>query len=189
MAGVLSPITRKYRVPLNIVRGTHGAPAAVDACKFYAALILGALGGASKEELLGPDFYTGSLVPEIAEVAAGRLSRRTRPKSLAAATLCARLKPRSGRSTAQARSKKGALLAANLGDDADTTAAIFGQLAGAFYGESEIPPSWIQKLAMREFICEMADALLNLSQTASQNRVSPVTAAATEAGIAFQRVR
>src|ERR1700731_859646 len=52
-------------------RTTHGAPAAVDACRYFAALILGALGGASKEELLGPNFYTGSLVPEIAEVAAG----------------------------------------------------------------------------------------------------------------------
>jgi ADP-ribosyl-[dinitrogen reductase] hydrolase len=30
----------------------------------------------------------------------------------------------------------GALLAVNLGDDADTTGAIYGQLAGAFYGES-----------------------------------------------------
>ena len=27
----------------------------------------------------------------------------------------------------------------NLGDDADTTAAVYGQLAGAFYGEEEIP--------------------------------------------------
>ena len=34
---------------------------------------------------------------------------------------------------------EGCLLAMNLGDDADTTAAVYGQLAGAFYGEEEIP--------------------------------------------------
>lgn len=35
------------------------------------------------------------------------------------------------------------LKAANLGDDADTTAAICGQLAGTFYGESGIPEKWL----------------------------------------------
>jgi ADP-ribosyl-[dinitrogen reductase] hydrolase len=60
----------------------------------------------------------------------------------------------------------GTLLAANL-DDSDTTAAIFGQLAGAFYGAEAIPESWLERLAMRDFIREMADALLNLSQVAS----------------------
>lgn len=35
--------------------------------------------------------------------------------------------------------EEGCLLAMNLGDDADTTAAAYGQLAGAFYGEEEIP--------------------------------------------------
>ena len=58
--------------------------------------------------------------------------------------------------------EKGALLAANLGDDADTTAAVFGQLGGAFYGVDAIPA----KLAMREFITEMADSLLALSEIA-----------------------
>jgi ADP-ribosyl-[dinitrogen reductase] hydrolase len=38
------------------------------------------------------------------------------------------------------------LLAANLGDDADTTAAVFGQLAGAFYGAEAIPQGWLAKL-------------------------------------------
>ena len=40
------------------------------------------------------------------------------------------------------------LKAANLGDDADTTAAICGQVAGAFYGESGIPGKWLDKLVM-----------------------------------------
>ena len=51
------------------------------------------------------------------------------------------------------------LRAANLGEDADTTAAICGQIAGAFYGHAGIPAAWCAKLAMRELIEETADAL------------------------------
>jgi len=54
-------------------------------------------------------------------------------------------------------------LAANLGDDSDTTAAIYGQLAGSFYGADAIPQSWLEKLAMRKFIEQVADDLLALS--------------------------
>jgi hypothetical protein len=46
-------------------------------------------------------------------------------------------------------------------------------LAGSFYGAEAIPESWLERLAMRDFIREMADALLNLSQVASQNRFTP----------------
>ena len=46
-----------------------------------------------------------------------------------------------------------------LGDDADTTAAICGQLAGAYYGESGIPAAWLDKLCMRGTITLMADKL------------------------------
>ena len=52
------------------------------------------------------------------------------------------------------------LKAANLGDDADTTAAICGQLAGAFYGESGIPKKWLGRLAMRQEISTLADCLV-----------------------------
>ena len=52
------------------------------------------------------------------------------------------------------------LAAANLGDDADTTAAICGQVAGAFYGADGIPKRWTDLLAKRNEIIELADALL-----------------------------
>ena len=48
--------------------------------------------------------------------------------------------------------REGALLAVNLGNGADTTGAVYGQLAGAFYGASGIPGSWVQRLAFREMI-------------------------------------
>jgi ADP-ribosyl-[dinitrogen reductase] hydrolase len=39
------------------------------------------------------------------------------------------------------------LLAANLGEDADTVGAVTGQIAGALYGLSGIPPTWRTRLA------------------------------------------
>jgi ADP-ribosyl-[dinitrogen reductase] hydrolase len=47
----------------------------------------------------------------------------------------------------------------NLGDDADTTAAVSGQLVGAFYGEEEIPERWLSKLAHRGVVGGLAEAL------------------------------
>ena len=50
-------------------------------------------------------------------------------------------------------------MAVNLGDDADTTGAVYGQLAGAFYGEDQIPELWREKLALRSTIESLADGL------------------------------
>ena len=55
--------------------------------------------------------------------------------------------------------RHGALKAVNLGDDADTTGAIYGQIAGAYYGAKGIPESWRQKLAMPDKIESLADWL------------------------------
>ncbi|MCF8997374.1 ADP-ribosylglycohydrolase family protein, partial [Pseudomonas carnis] len=56
------------------------------------------------------------------------------------------------------------LAGASLGDDADTTAAIVGQLAGAYYGVQAIPVGWLNKLWMRDEIQETADALFSTSR-------------------------
>jgi ADP-ribosylglycohydrolase len=56
--------------------------------------------------------------------------------------------------------REGALLAVNLGNDADTTGAIYGQLAGAFYGAEQIPAEWRTRLVMHNFIVETADKLV-----------------------------
>lgn len=49
------------------------------------------------------------------------------------------------------------LMAAILGDDADTTAAVCGQVAGAHYGESGLPAGWMERLALRSEITQLAD--------------------------------
>lgn len=60
--------------------------------------------------------------------------------------------------------KEGCLMAGNLGDDADTTGAVYGQLAGAFYGEQDIPESWRKKLTLRSLIESFADRIFDLSR-------------------------
>jgi ADP-ribosylglycohydrolase len=51
------------------------------------------------------------------------------------------------------------LLAVNLGDDVDTTAAVYGQLAGAWYGASRIPEERRGQVAMLEEIRGLAGKL------------------------------
>lgn len=64
----------------------------------------------------------------------------------------------------------GVLAAVNLGDDADTTGAIYGQLAGAFYGVDGIPERWRRTIALAENIGELADALLAMSESVHADR-------------------
>lgn len=55
--------------------------------------------------------------------------------------------------------RHGCLLAVNLGDDADTTGAVYGQLAGAYYGRNAVPAEWRERIVMRETIEQLARAL------------------------------
>jgi ADP-ribosylglycohydrolase len=52
--------------------------------------------------------------------------------------------------------RDGALRVVNLGEDADTTGAVYGQLAGAYFGSEGIPEAWRDRLAMRELIEQRA---------------------------------
>ena len=58
--------------------------------------------------------------------------------------------------------ESGALKAVNLGDDADTTGAVYGQIAGVSNGSSEIP--WAEKVALRDAIERLATGLATRSE-------------------------
>lgn len=58
---------------------------------------------------------------------------------------------------------EGVLLAVNLGDDADTTGAVYGGLAGAYYGIDGIPRRWREGLVQADLIERFADGLFDLS--------------------------
>ncbi len=149
-------------------RTTHGAPAAVDGCRYFAALMVGALRGASKQELLS-DLYCPArgcwdvhpLVPEIHAIASGSYRTKEPPAIQGTGYVVKSLEAALWAFHKTDNFRDGCLLAANLGDDADTTAAVYGQLAGAFYGEPGIPKPWLDKLAMREIIASLANRLLS----------------------------
>jgi ADP-ribosyl-[dinitrogen reductase] hydrolase len=65
--------------------------------------------------------------------------------------------------------KDAILMAANLGDDADTTASVCGQVAGAYYGESGIPSQWLDLLSFRSQIASLADRLGARSDSTTQS--------------------
>jgi ADP-ribosyl-[dinitrogen reductase] hydrolase len=147
-------------------RTTHGTAEALDACRYLAALLVGAVGGALKDELLS-DHYTPiaglwhaePLAPRIAEIAAGSFRHREPPEIRGSGYVVQSLEAALWAFDRSASFREGALLAVNLGDDADTTGAVFGQLAGAYYGESGIPPEWRERLAMGDLIASMAERL------------------------------
>jgi ADP-ribosyl-[dinitrogen reductase] hydrolase len=147
-------------------RTTHGAASAVDACRYFGGLIVGAMLGISKEELLS-DHYSpvqeywrkNGLVPEISEVAAGCFKSRNPPEISGSGYVVKCLEAALWAFYSSTSFREGCLLAANLGDDADTTAAVYGQIAGAYYGEDGIPVDWRQKLAKLEMIQSFADGL------------------------------
>lgn len=162
-------------------RTTHGAAEAVDACRYMAALILGALDGAAKDELLGGVFepFAGvwddePLAPAIAAVAAGSFKRPDPPAlSGSGGYVVPSLEIALWAFYHGRNFKEGALMAVNLGFDADTYGAIYGQLAGAFHGESGIPEDWRKVLAERELIISLADRLF--ASSAQPARRAPIS--------------
>jgi ADP-ribosyl-[dinitrogen reductase] hydrolase len=138
-------------------RTTHGAPEAIDACRYFAALILDALNGLSKGEILREQHI--AFAPKIAAIAAGSFKHKQPPQIRGTGYVVASLEAALWAFYHTSDFREGALLAVNLGDDADTTGAVYGQLAGAFYGEDNIPAAWRDTIAQRELILELADKL------------------------------
>lgn len=145
---------------------THGARAAVDACRYFGGLLVGALRGEGKETLLAPMYAPvpglwerEPLAPEIAEVAAGSFRDREPPDIQGSGYVVRSLEAALWAFDRTEDFRDAVLAAANLGDDADTTAAVCGQLAGAFCGEEGIPGEWVERLVMGERIGGMVAEL------------------------------
>ena len=147
-------------------RTTHGADESVDACRYFAGLLIGALNATDKEALLSPGYCPvqglweeSPLSAKIAEIADGSFKRREPPEIRGTGYVVESLEAALWAFHKSRDFRQGALLAANLGDDADTTAAIYGQIAGAHYGAAGIPAEWRELIAMATEITAMADRL------------------------------
>jgi ADP-ribosylglycohydrolase len=149
---------------------THGTRAAVDACRYFGGLIAGALNGIGKEELLSERFSLGDnfwetqpLVEEIDQIARGSFKDKQPPEIKGTGYVVDSLEAALWAFYHSESFESGCLLAVNLGGDADTTGAVYGQLAGGYYGEERIPSAWRSKLALKDLIREYADQIFYLA--------------------------
>lgn len=149
-------------------RTTHGSEECVAACRFMAAILHRCLEGVStKEETLS---WASTLIlpKELSRLADQRFRHADISEiqgtgyvvdSLEAALWCF---------WHTETYEEAVLQAANLGDDTDTTAAVCGQIAGAYYGISTIPLPWLASLHSIEHITQMAESLF---QSSSKNHL------------------
>ena len=160
-------------------RTTHGATTCGDACRYFGALLVGALQGVNKKTLLSehyspvPGYWEARpLGEEIHEIAAGSFKRKDPPQIIGSGYVVKSLEAALWAFHRSRSFREGALLAVNLGNDADTTGAVYGQIAGAYYGYEGIPEEWRSRIAQRKLIESFADRIYRLSIRLSINNGS-----------------
>ena len=166
----LAPVPMLYRANRKAVahfcqessRTTHAAPEALECCALFGLLICNALTGSDKESVF--EIASAPFVEPKVIALAERMYRDKPREQIKGSGYCVESLEAALWCFESTSSFEAAVLrAANLGDDADTTAAIVGQLAGAFYGLSRIPASWRQKLYLSDDIKALATSLYQLS--------------------------
>ncbi|MDE0701433.1 MAG: ADP-ribosylglycohydrolase family protein, partial [Acidimicrobiaceae bacterium] len=145
---------------------THGAVEAVDACRYFGGLLVGALRGVDKQTLLSEHYSPveglwdeAPLAPKIAAIAGGSFKVKQPLEIRGTGYVVDTLEAVLWAFFHTEDFREGALKVVNLGQDADTTGAIFGQIAGAHYGVESIPAQWRQRLTMSADIVSLADGL------------------------------
>lgn len=128
-------------------RTTHPADRPVDACRFSATVIAALVGGADIDEVLAPDFWQGApLDPSVETVTRGSWRHKQPPAIRGTGYVVDALEAAIWAVAGAHDFAEAILRAANLGDDADTTAAIAGQFAGARWGARGIREDWRSKI-------------------------------------------
>ena len=148
-------------------RPTHASPQCLSACAYFGVVLAGLLHGRPRDEVLDPGWPVlrrlaeiHPLHPEVAEVAAGSFRRKSPPEIRGGGYVVHSLEAALWAFHDAKDFREAVLRAVNLGDDADTTGAVCGQLAGAHWGERGIPPLWLQDLAGRPLLERALTALL-----------------------------
>ena len=138
---------------------THQAPECLVACRLLAEALVRALQGMSKPEVLAASAQSMPMSEALKAIANGQYKFKSRGEIQGSGYVVESLEAAFWCFWRTECFEDCVLMAANLGDDADTTAAVAGQLAGAFYGESGIPAHWLRKLAMVNEIRQLAEQL------------------------------
>lgn len=137
-------------------RTTHGAVECIDACRLLARMLVRAQHGASKDDVLFADRARFGESSRIGQIAAGTYAGKDAGEISGSGYVVHCLEAALWCFHQTDTFADAVLAAANLGDDADTTAAVCGQLAGAYYGKSAIPRHWLERLAWGDRIGDMA---------------------------------
>lgn len=147
-------------------RTTHGADECVDACRYFAGLLLAAVARLPKRAILNNDYepavkcwIENPLAPKVAAITRGSFAVKEPPQIRGSGYVVHTLEAALWAFHHTDTFRDGALKVVNLGEDADTTGAVYGQIAGAYYGADGIPAEWREKLAMRELIEQRAAEL------------------------------
>ncbi|WP_298441546.1 ADP-ribosylglycohydrolase family protein [uncultured Ferrimonas sp.] len=179
-----------WQMAADSSRTTHSEALTVSACQVMASAIAVALTlpSGDKNQWLSQwreQLQPLPVAPKLKPLLAGSFIDKTEAEIVGSGYVLASLEAALWAFWHSDNFEQGALLAANLGDDADTTAAIFGQLAGAFYGLDGLPQHWLDKLAWRQQIEQRAQALWQLTPLPSNESIllccraaEPLTAAA-----------
>ncbi|MBV1788211.1 ADP-ribosylglycohydrolase family protein [Marinobacterium sp. D7] len=150
------------RLAVEHCRLTHGDPRCLEANRLLARVIrLLGEGGSKEEGFLALARGSGDLQHrELRELAGGTFQRREPPQIRGRGYVVSALEAALWAFGKSRTFYEGMLLAVNLGEDSDTTGAIYGQIAGTFYGYHAIPSQWRAVLFQHEAIVALADLLM-----------------------------
>jgi ADP-ribosylglycohydrolase len=146
----------------DAARTTCQSPTAVEACRFFAAVLYGALASKPKNAVLSPPadlIDPTSLRTTVAELARHALHLGAAGTPLAG-NVVESLEAALWAFRTTDNFRDGTLRVANLGANSDVAAATYGQLAGAYYGVGSIPSTWRNSLIEKDIIENLADRLL-----------------------------
>jgi len=140
---------------------THDALEVLDCCSLFGAQLHLALNGADKQEALAP--RVRPLKSRAMIINAGEYKLKTREQIRSSGYVVDTLEAALWAVWHTDNFRDAILLAANLADDADSVAATAGQIAGALYGVSGMPPEWVAKVAWSQRIVDLAQKLFERS--------------------------
>ena len=146
-------------------KSTHNNTTCIDACRLYGSMIVKAVQGGDKNSILNYDSKLWNDIPledYIDNVALGSFKEKNPPEIKGTLNISESIEAALWAFDRSSSFAEGALMAVNLGDDADITAAIFGQLGGAFYGYDSIPNDWKLNLMDRRLIEYIAKNLYEI---------------------------